>query len=724
MAQYFTDYSEYTAGQQPSDWTERFVTANITWFAENSADSGVTGGKVLVMTRVTANGRSMIAWDAIDSDAERQDVEILFKSKKASGTPSVRGIGRASGAAGSENAYVGGYNGSLQEVSEYVSGTFTQGDTSTDFTPSDDTWYWTRFRLNGTSRLCRMWNDGDAEPGTWQASDTDSDITGDGWVGLFSFSQIGTGHIIDVFGVGTDGDSAPSQPLNVLTIDSTELVLESDGINFILNSGLTLDSAELVLESDGIGLSSINVHNDFPTGNIDVSRTVISEGSTSTPTITIFAEPGTNISPSTPADIYYGFAGRITGINGKTPTFVLAENDPVRAFSPAPASYRPWFTYDDPTDLDATWVRFANNTVGGGDITFDHNEAFNQDTVYVTSRPRFPTAKWRAYVDSIKADQYISEPASSDSADHVYFSTTSTTAVTGATLNSIDLLSFRLSDDAAQPDDGTAKINIVHITGQHAHEEQGEYALRAYIDFCLGADAKAVSLRKNTAQYFYGIVNSTGRDGGGYRGTLQSGSEDVDPNRIWDDTPPVLEEVDATKDAITEDTGNDITVFFDWHGRGTTSLEPAIFAHAGRIDDNFVSAVQSYLGNVVDIASGEDSGISTVHYRATTGVKLAATVEGDGLISVITEYDDFGEAVAQALDDLYTSGDLQSIASQELVLESPGITLTHNQASQLTLDSAELAIQSSGVTLTYSGDDPGSGDKFWSVIPKRLGRRK
>lgn len=47
MAQYSTDFSEYTTGSKPSDWTER-VNASGNYVVQ--ADSGAVGGKVLRLT--------------------------------------------------------------------------------------------------------------------------------------------------------------------------------------------------------------------------------------------------------------------------------------------------------------------------------------------------------------------------------------------------------------------------------------------------------------------------------------------------------------------------------------------------------------------------------------------------------------------------------------------------------------------------------------------------
>lgn len=217
MAQYFTNFSEYATTVQPSDWTERFVDANNAWTVESSADAGVTGGKVLVLDKL-GNSRNMLSWDAIDADANRDDVEIVFKSKLPDGERfDVRAAGRGAGAAASETCYVGGYrfqdfSFSNAEIHKYVNGVSTL---NLDSPPSgwedlpNNTWYWTRFRINGTTLQEKFWRDGTEEPTEWELSATDSSITDPGWVGLFVFTGVADGQIVDSFGVGTNGDAAP-----------------------------------------------------------------------------------------------------------------------------------------------------------------------------------------------------------------------------------------------------------------------------------------------------------------------------------------------------------------------------------------------------------------------------------------------------------------------------------------------------------------------------------
>jgi hypothetical protein len=79
---------------------------------------------------------------------------------------------------------------------------------STSFAWSTNTYYWIRFRLDGTSLKGRIWADGGAEPGTWTLEATDSAIQGAGWLGAFANN---TGNSdFDFLSYATGGLTAPS----------------------------------------------------------------------------------------------------------------------------------------------------------------------------------------------------------------------------------------------------------------------------------------------------------------------------------------------------------------------------------------------------------------------------------------------------------------------------------------------------------------------------------
>jgi hypothetical protein len=69
-----------------------------------------------------------------------------------------------------------------------------------------DTWYWVRFRANGTNLSLKVWADGGAEPGPWTVTTTDSTHTR-GFTGLKKYAPTGS-FWCDYYEIATGGLSA------------------------------------------------------------------------------------------------------------------------------------------------------------------------------------------------------------------------------------------------------------------------------------------------------------------------------------------------------------------------------------------------------------------------------------------------------------------------------------------------------------------------------------
>ncbi|MEX1093324.1 MAG: hypothetical protein WEF28_09220, partial [Acidimicrobiia bacterium] len=210
MTQYFTDFSEYSTGSAPSDWTRRHNTTGVGWTVE--ADAGATGGKVLRRGTASGTDRRSLSWDAIDSDPDRDDVEILFRFRSATKLDA-RAFVRGSGGSGNETMYTLGLaspsgNNTLR-VGKYDGGTFTALNDTAYAGYTTNTWFWCRMQVQGTTLRRRVWEDGTTEPTSWVDPQTDSAVTAAGWVGVFNFQADAVD--IDLFGVGTNGDTAPSE---------------------------------------------------------------------------------------------------------------------------------------------------------------------------------------------------------------------------------------------------------------------------------------------------------------------------------------------------------------------------------------------------------------------------------------------------------------------------------------------------------------------------------
>lgn len=207
MAVYFTDFSEYTTGAQPSDWTARWTTSGETWAVREKA--GELGGKGLEHTRTTT-ARRLLSWDDIDADADRDNSEILVRWRStAIGADNFSCVLRGSGAAGTEQGYIfHNATSSTIRISRLVAGAITAIASVSITTLVASEWYWMRFRVNGTDLKAKFWaGENVSEPAAWSIETTDANIAGDGWVGVGNSATTGTRDYDDV-AIGTNGDTA------------------------------------------------------------------------------------------------------------------------------------------------------------------------------------------------------------------------------------------------------------------------------------------------------------------------------------------------------------------------------------------------------------------------------------------------------------------------------------------------------------------------------------
>lgn len=204
---YFTDFTGYTVGQQPADWSQPWAAG--TWTVVENADG--TGGVVLRKAATPYVARGAIVWDAVGADPDRGDVEILMRWRGvpgASGAGWVGALARATGAAGTETAYRGGVRDEpRQAIYRYVGGALQNTTDSTQGAPfTVDTWFMTRFRVSGSVQQLKTWRAADSEPAAWHVEVTNGSIAAPGKVGFFNGS---TGiQDVDWVAVATGGRTA------------------------------------------------------------------------------------------------------------------------------------------------------------------------------------------------------------------------------------------------------------------------------------------------------------------------------------------------------------------------------------------------------------------------------------------------------------------------------------------------------------------------------------
>lgn len=454
-------------------------------------------------------------------------------------------------------------------------------------------------------------------------------------------------------------------PTNVLTTNSLMPIF---GQAFISNNDSPLPSTvnadvggtlpnngQLALSTVSPAASAIDVTDTFEGGNTDTGRVEITNTSSASPRITLYARPNRNVEGGTPSQIYYSLACRLTGVLGKTPIIRLnlTEASPNSIYGAAgwPLEWRAWFSYDQ-----LSWQRLSFSSVVGNFQEVSNASAFTEDTVYIASRVPYNPSRVSFHTDTIKANSLVSEPVSSIGNNYVYGqSATTTRDGDGLVVPALDLISYRISNDASGPVDGTLKRKAVLISGQHASEDQGNWQLQAFVDFLLNDNAIANDLLRDWEFFVYPMVNPSGRWGNAYRGTLQEGKRGEDPNRDWPggSTSGRLQVVSATRLAIGQDTGNAITAFIDFHGRLRDT--DSIFRFPNFRNDSFIQSVNAR-HPVNSVSSTTAGGVAETYFRTALGVPLSVTSEGGAVVTSVSDYALLGEALAESLNDSFLEG--------------------------------------------------------------------
>jgi hypothetical protein len=210
-----TDFSEYATSAALSDWTERWTTANTSNTVYAASWQYALGKRLDIVN--TAAQRSLLTWDDLGSPA---DVDILALGKGSNfNAEGYRIHARCSGSAGAENSYYVSVNATDLLIARYVSGVASIIASAT-FQCFDDSCYWIRFRINGTTLQAKIWSYFSEEPVAWALETTDSSHAS-GWAGVGLYA-INTASFY-YFGCGLNG-AAPKPPTAYTATNSFGLV--------------------------------------------------------------------------------------------------------------------------------------------------------------------------------------------------------------------------------------------------------------------------------------------------------------------------------------------------------------------------------------------------------------------------------------------------------------------------------------------------------------------
>lgn len=219
MAQYFTDFTEYTPSQSPDDWTERFAGG------AGLIDASVPNGGGAQAMR--SNGELRYSWD--EPGTPSGDVEVyarLLNTFLADTTDIGNGLRiflhgvEGGGSPPASNYYfntvttvAARYTRAVAKFVNDSASIIGWGGLYTSLPFTANTWYSIVLRREETDIKLKAWADeSESDPGSYEVVVVDAILT-QGFVGAFRNVQGGGVLWVDKFGVGTDGDPAPTEPV-------------------------------------------------------------------------------------------------------------------------------------------------------------------------------------------------------------------------------------------------------------------------------------------------------------------------------------------------------------------------------------------------------------------------------------------------------------------------------------------------------------------------------
>jgi hypothetical protein len=195
MAQFFTDFSDYTTGTVPSEWNTFSGTEGVFTVVNRS----FIGTKAL--NRSSASGDSGLRWTSIGSALDPQVLAVL-EIKDTGTSKNEIYLRQNTGADGYRIDYAPSTG--VLRVRTGVSSSAESVSTGIILGIGD--YVAIRAENRGGEVRAKVWIWGSAEPSSWQLVSVRSQSSG-GYVGVFSGGSTGAYH--HYYAVGTEGDVAP-----------------------------------------------------------------------------------------------------------------------------------------------------------------------------------------------------------------------------------------------------------------------------------------------------------------------------------------------------------------------------------------------------------------------------------------------------------------------------------------------------------------------------------
>jgi hypothetical protein len=207
MATLYDDWSGYTLDAQPSGYTRRgggSGTLNVV------SDATMTSSRALRINNI-GGAMEWLTPNSIGSSSTAQQALTVGLREEASELFIWDMCAFVRADVSAETCYMAGVRGGVSfRLAAIVAGVYTELQ-SVSFTYAKGQRVAIRVEASGTTIRAKAWLWGDAEPGTWALSVTNSAITaGRPAVGRRQGTASPDGTRVDFWGAGTDGDAAPS----------------------------------------------------------------------------------------------------------------------------------------------------------------------------------------------------------------------------------------------------------------------------------------------------------------------------------------------------------------------------------------------------------------------------------------------------------------------------------------------------------------------------------
>lgn len=188
--------------RNPYNWVSEWENRNVR--IEDDTLS-IYGGAVLTATSASGTGR---VFQRLTDIPEIEDCEvlILMQTTQLSGNQ-LRIHLRSGGAEDNERGYFLDFTGGDVSIRKYDEDSSTVTLRELEFTWSTGTWYWARFRIEGTELSAKVWEHGTSEPGDWSEQVLDTEYS-HGYFGVGWFTYGGNKRF-DYLAMSFDGSTVP-----------------------------------------------------------------------------------------------------------------------------------------------------------------------------------------------------------------------------------------------------------------------------------------------------------------------------------------------------------------------------------------------------------------------------------------------------------------------------------------------------------------------------------